>query len=55
MAAVLTSTGGFGSGSMTSVQIYVPSDKVQPLVEAVDADAKLTLVPAVGAATGGGA
>lgn len=55
VAAVLTSTGGFGSGSMTSVQIYVPSDKVQPLVEAVDADAKLTLVPAVGAATGGGA
>ena len=55
VAAVLTSTGGFGSGSMTSVQIYVPSDKVQPLVEAVDADAKLTLVPAVGAAAGGGA
>lgn len=55
VAAVLTSTGGFGSGSMTSVQIYVPSDKVQPLVEAVDADAKLTLVPAVGAAVGGGA
>jgi hypothetical protein len=55
VAAVLTSTGGFGSGSMTSVQIYVPSDKVQPLVEAVDADAKLTLVPSVGAATGGGA
>jgi hypothetical protein len=55
VAAVLTSTGGFGSGSMTSVQIYVPSDKVQPLVEAVDADAKLTLVPVVGAAAGGGA
>ncbi len=50
VAAVLTSSGGFGSGSMTSVQIYVPADKVQPLVEAVDADAKLTLVPSVGAA-----
>ncbi len=48
VAAVLTSTGGFGSGSMTSVQIYVPSDKVQPLVEAVDGEAKLTLVPSVG-------
>lgn len=55
VAAVLTSSGGLGSGSMTSVQIYVPSDKVQPLVEAVDGEAKLTLVPSVGAATGGGA
>ena len=55
VAAVLTSSGGFGAGSMTSVQIYVPSDKVQPLVEAVDGEAKLTLVPSVGAATGGGA
>lgn len=55
VAAVLTSSGGFGAGSMTSVQIYVPADKVQPLVEAVDAEAKLTLVPSVGAATGGGA
>jgi len=55
VAAVLTSSGGFGAGSMTSVQIYVPSGKVQPLVEAVDGEAKLTLVPSVGAATGGGA
>ena len=45
VAAVLTSSGGFGAGSMTSVQIYVPADKVQPLVEAVDGEAKLTLVP----------
>ena len=28
VAAVMTSSGGFGSGSMTSVQIYVPADKV---------------------------
>lgn len=55
VAAVLTSSSGFGSGSMTSVQIYVPSDKVQPLVEAVDGEAKLTLVPSVGAVAGGGA
>ena len=55
VANVLTSSGGFGAGSMTSVQIYVPADKVQPLVEAVDAEAKLTLVPSVGAAPGGGA
>jgi hypothetical protein len=55
VAAVLTSSGGLGSGSMTSVQIYVPAAKVQPLVEAVDAEAKVTLVPSVGAVTGGGA
>ena len=55
VANVLTSSGGFGAGSMTSVQIYVPADKVQPLVEAVDAEAKLTLVPSVGAVSGGGA
>lgn len=55
VAAVLTSSGGFGSGSLTSVQIYVPADKVQALVEAVDGEAKLTLVPSVGAVTGGGA
>ena len=55
VANILTSSGGFGAGSMTSVQIYVPADKVQPLVEAVDAEAKLTLVPSVGAISGGGA
>jgi len=55
VANVLTSSGGFAAGSMTSVQIYVPADKVQPLVEAVDAEAKLTLVPSVGAVSGGGA
>ena len=55
VAGVLTSSGGFGSGSLTSVQIYVPADKVQRLVEAVDGEAKLTLVPSVGAVTGGGA
>lgn len=53
VAAVLTTSGGFGAGSLTSVQIYVPSEKVQALVEAVDGEARLTLVPAVGAATGG--
>ena len=53
VAAVLTSAGGFGSGSLTSVQIYVPADKVQPLVEAVDGESRLTLVPSVGAPSGG--
>jgi hypothetical protein len=55
VASVLTSSGSFGSGALTSVQVYVPADKVQALVEAVDGEAKLTLVPAVGAVTGGGA
>lgn len=55
VAAVLTTSGGFGSGSLTSVQIYVPSDKVQAIVEAVDGEARLTLVPSVGAVSGGGA
>ncbi|MEW1953964.1 hypothetical protein [Terrabacter sp. NPDC080008] len=55
VAAVLTSSAALSSGSTTSVQIYVPSSKVQPLVEAVDADAKVTLVPSVGAVSGGGA
>lgn len=51
VAAVLTSAGGFGSSSTTSVQVYVPTGDVQAVVEAVDSGAKLTLVPVVG--TGG--
>lgn len=54
VAAVLTSEGGFGSSSTTSVQIYVPADRVQTIIESVDAEAKITLVPATTATTGGG-
>ncbi len=53
VAAVLSEGSGFGAAAMTSVQIYVPTDHVQDLVEALDADAKITLVPAVGAVTAG--
>ena len=48
VATVSTTTGGLGANATTSVQLYVPAETVQPLVEAVDGDAKLTLVPAVG-------
>ncbi len=49
VAAVLPRSSGLGSNTTTSVQLYVPSQQVQMLVEAVDADAKVTLVPVVGA------
>jgi hypothetical protein len=55
VSAVLTSQSGFGSDATTSVQLLVPSEKVTPLVEAVDGDARLTLVPVVGAVSGPGA
>ena len=55
MATVSTTTGGLGANATTSVQLYVPAESVQDLVEAVDGDAKLTLVPAVGSVGGGGA
>ncbi|HET7400000.1 MAG TPA: SAF domain-containing protein [Intrasporangium sp.] len=51
VAAVLPGSSGLGSNATTSVQLYVPSEKVQTLVEAVDADAKVTLVPVAGAAS----
>ena len=54
VATVSTTTGGLGANATTSVQLYVPADTVQPLVEAVDGDAKLTLVPAVGVGSRGG-
>lgn len=55
VSAVLTSQSGFGSDATTSVQLLVPSDTVQSLVEAVDGDAHLTLVPVAGAVSGPGA
>lgn len=53
IADVRAGEGGFGSAATTSVQLYVPSDRVGALVEAVDAGAKLTLVPVPGALAGG--
>jgi hypothetical protein len=55
VATVSTTTGGLGANATTSVQLYVPAGAVQELVEAVDGDAKLTLVPAAGSVGGGGA
>lgn len=48
VASVQTSSGGLGANSTTTVAIYVPKDRVQTVVEAVDGDAKLTLVPVAG-------
>ena len=48
VASVQSSSGGLGSNATTSVQLYVPTDRVQTVVEAVDGEAKLTLVPVVG-------
>ena len=50
VASVQSSSGGLGSNATTSVQLYVPTDRVQTVVEAVDGEAKLTLVPVVGGA-----
>lgn len=51
---VLASQGGFGGTATTSVQLYVPADQVMAVVEAVDHQAKLTLVPVRGSAAGAG-
>lgn len=48
VASVQTTSAGFGASATTSVQLYVPVDKVQQVVEAVDSEAKLTLVPMAG-------
>ena len=53
VAAVQTRGGSLGGSATTSVQVYVPSDRVHELVEAVDAQAKVTLVPVPGAASDG--
>ena len=50
VAAVLTDGGGFGANATTSVQILVPSDQVQTVIAAVEADAKVNLVPVAGSA-----
>lgn len=40
--------GGFGATATTSVQLYVPAEHVRAVIEAVDQDAKITLVPVKG-------
>lgn len=52
VVAVLTSDGGFGTAATTSVQLYVPRTDVQGVIAAVDSEAKVTLVPVLGASTG---
>lgn len=49
---VVSARSGLGSGAASSVQLYVPSADVRTLVEAIDAEAKITLVPVPGALSG---
>lgn len=51
---VIAGTGGFGSSAITSVQLLVPTDKVESIVESIDAKAKLTLVPVAGSLASSG-
>jgi len=44
--------GGFGATATTSVQLYVPAEHVRAVIEAVDQDAKITLVPVKGPVNG---
>ncbi len=52
VAAVSVGGGSLGATGAASVQLYVPADQVQSIVEAVDADARMTLVPLPGARPG---
>lgn len=54
VAQVLPGGGGFGASATTSVQLYVPTDKVRSIVEAIDAKSTLTLVPVAGSITSTG-
>ncbi len=49
VAAVSVGRSSLGAGGSASVQLYVPADRVQSIIEAVDADARMTLVPVPGA------
>jgi hypothetical protein len=42
---VRSGDGGFGAAASTSVQLYVPAEHVRAVIEAVDQEAKITLVP----------
>lgn len=48
VSAVLTSSGGLGSRSDSSIQVLVPADRVQAVVAVVDAESRITVVPAAG-------
>lgn len=52
VADVLPGSSGLGSSSQTAVQVYVPSEQVRTLVEAIGSEARVTLVPVPGALTG---
>ncbi len=54
VVGVLDNGAGLGSSAMTSVQLYVPADRVKTVIEAVDSGAKVTLVPVAGAVHGAG-
>ena len=49
---VRAADGGFGATATTSVQLYVPAEHVRAVIEAVDQDAKITLVPVKGPVNG---
>ena len=49
---VRAADGGFGATATTSVQLYVPAEHVRAVIEAVDQDAKITLVPVKGRVNG---
>lgn len=52
VAAVLPGRSGLGSSASTSVQLHVPTADVKMLVEAIDAESRITLVPVPGAPVG---
>lgn len=52
VAAVLGGSSSFGTSARTSVQLYVPRDRVRELIEAIDGGAKVTLVPVPGSGSG---
>ncbi len=54
VAGVLGASNSFGGAAKTSVRLYVPRNKVQGLIEAIDSGAKITLVPAPGRGQGEG-
>jgi hypothetical protein len=52
VAAVLGGGSSFGASARTSVQLFVPRDRVREVIEAVDGGAKVTLVPVPGSGSG---
>ena len=52
VAGVVARTGSLGAAGVTSVQLLVPVDHVADVIEAVDSESRITLVPVPGAVTG---